>query len=111
MAPGTKKVMFSPVHAQAIQEGFREHGWDPYEKDGKSINAIIKGNNKIFEILCLLFSVADGGTKPNNNTIYSNYKSQASEYILFQATQGISSPFARDDNDAGNKCKDDCFCL
>ena len=80
---------FTPIHAQALQTGFKEHGWDPTEKEGKKINATIKGTPQVFEILKPLFSKKDGGTKENNNSIYGHYKTQGSEYIVSLALEGV----------------------
>ena len=44
-------VSFTPIHDQALQTGFKEHGWDPTKKEGKKTNATVKGTPQVFEIL------------------------------------------------------------
>ena len=93
MAPSSSsKESFGHVHTNALQTGFKERGWDPYETQGKRINAIIKGETDLFAVLKPFFSEADGGTKRNNNSIYTHYKTQASEFIVDRALLGIRRP-------------------
>jgi len=89
MPPKTKQVTWKPTHAELLQKGFREHGWDPEETDGKRINAIIKSEKAIFEELQPFFNKTEGGTKKTNNQIYTHYKTQGSEFITAQARTGI----------------------
>lgn len=89
MPPKKQSVLWTAEHAAVIiQRGFRELGRDPHETGGKEINTIIKGDQASFEILQPFFSKAQGGTKGDNNQIYSHYKNQASEYITLLAKCG-----------------------
>lgn len=81
MPPKKQSGNFGEVQKAALQKGFSSHAWDPSLTDGKSINALIKSVPEIFEVLRPWFSKAQGGTKENNNSIYTHFKTQASEYI------------------------------
>ena len=90
--PSKKKDTSSwrPEHTAALQQGFKDKNWDPYLTDGKQINATIKSDPAIFEILKPFFSTAKGGLKTNNNQIYTHYKNQAIEYITHLAKIGFA---------------------
>ena len=80
-----KQVSWKPEHAQALLKGFREHGWDPNETSGKTINATIRSVPSIYDDLKDFFSKSEAGMRPNNNGLYGHYKNQGSEYITFIA--------------------------
>lgn len=79
-----QQVSWKPEHAQLLQKGFHEHGWDPLETDGKTIKSKIQSVPKIFEPLKPFFSLNEGGTRSNNNGVYQHYKTQGSEYITLE---------------------------
>lgn len=68
------------------------------ETYGRSINAVIKSQPDIFAILQPFFAKSEGGTKENNNTIYSHYKSQGSEYIVISKLAGTRWKFGEESN-------------
>ena len=107
MAPNSRS--YTPVHKEALQAGFNEHNWDPHETEGKKIKAIIKGTRELFDVLRPLFSTSDGGTKKNNNAIYTHYKTQASEYITAQATLGVRRSDSKHTKNQSS-CIVLCFC-
>jgi len=84
-----KATTFSNEHKEALQRGFKEFNWDPYETDGRQIKRIIESCPELLVVLKPLFGTSDGGTKANNNSLYGHYKTQASEYILLCARKGI----------------------
>jgi len=84
-----KATTFGSEHKEALQRGFKEFGWDPYETEGRNIKRIIESTPELLVILKPLFGTSDGGTKANNNSLYGHYKTQASEYILLCARKGI----------------------
>ena len=73
----------------AFQRGFKDKGWDPHLTDGKKIRQTVINEPDIFAEVKPWFSQKDGGTKSNNNTIYTHFKTQASEYITLLAKIGI----------------------
>jgi len=94
MPPKAKAaVTWSPGDTALVVKGFRELGWNPLEKDGKTINAIIKSTISQrapeYDSLKTYFSTKEGGTRPSNNGLYKHYKDIASEYIVLLASLGI----------------------
>jgi len=72
----------------AIIKGFNELGWDPAETDGKKIKSTIQSDPETFALLQHYFSTSDGGTKSNNNQLYSHYKDIGCEWITGQTRAG-----------------------
>jgi len=73
-------------HKDAILAYFRktdEERWDPQETSGPKIKAILKSADQAtLKLLQPHFSVSDGGTKANNNTLYQHYKDLGCEFIV-----------------------------
>jgi hypothetical protein len=80
---------WKPEYSEAILNGFRNLNWDPEETDGKRLNEILKSHPDTFAVLQPFFSVKQGGTKANNNQLYTYYKNIGSEYITELAQAGI----------------------
>jgi len=93
MPPKSKAVRWGEEHKQAIIKCFNDNtlrGWDPSETSGPKINKILKSAPK--DVLALIkphFSISDGGTKNNNNTLYQHYKDIGCEFIVAQTRAGI----------------------
>jgi len=68
---------------EAILHGFRNLNWEPAETSGPKINSILKSAPPAqLKILKPHFSINDGGTKANNNTLYQHYKDVGCEFIV-----------------------------
>ena len=87
--PPKSSVWWGNDHKEAILKGFREHGFDPFETDGKKINKILKSRPGVFKLLKPFFSLNEGGTKAHNNTLYQHYKDLGCEFILERTRGGI----------------------
>jgi hypothetical protein len=77
-------------HKEAILAYFKSGEWDPLETSGPKINKLLKAASK--ETLKLIgphFSVNDGGTKTNNNTLYQHYKDIGCEFIVERTRAGF----------------------
>jgi len=92
--PTKQADKFGASHSALVQRGFIEKGWDPELTEGKQINLVVLNTineDKSFDPLRQFFNYrhVKGGLKENNTCIYTNYKTQACEYILSLGLKGI----------------------
>ena len=75
---------------EAILYGFENLNWDPFEDSGPKINKLLKDlPTKQKALIKPHFSVNDGGTKTNNNTLYEHFKKIGCEFIVARRAQGF----------------------